>query len=62
MSFNSTMAAPFTDTVSRRPLITSYDLGLEHSQEHYLALQCMLEDADEQASSAQVPEPETVAS
>jgi hypothetical protein len=34
-----------------RHFVASYDLGYEFSQEHYLALQCMLEDADNEALS-----------
>jgi len=62
MSLDSTFTAPLMGTFAGRPLVTSYDLGFEHSQEHYIALQCMLEDADEQPSVAQVPELENVAS
>jgi hypothetical protein len=62
MSFDSTVASPLTGTYAGRSFVPSYDLGYEHSQEHYIALQCMVEDADEQPSSAQVPELEAVAS
>jgi hypothetical protein len=47
---------------SSRPFITSYDLGYEFSQEHYIALQCMVEDAEEEDSTlAHTPELEEVA-
>jgi hypothetical protein len=42
----------FTSPVSRsasRPFVASYDLGYEYTQEHYIALQCMLEDADNES-------------
>ena len=44
-----------TSALSRKPLIASYDLGYEYSQQHYIALQCMFEDADEEATFAHVP-------
>jgi hypothetical protein len=45
-----------------RPFITSYDLGYEYTQEHYIELQCMVEDADaEVATFARVPELEEAA-
>jgi hypothetical protein len=31
------------------PSIGSYDLGYEYSQEHYVAVQCMIEDADNES-------------
>lgn len=48
--FESTTAAS-----PRKPLIASYDLGYEYSQQHYIALQCMVEDADEEATYAHPP-------
>ena len=39
----------------RKPFIASYDLGYEYSQQHCIALQCMVEDADEEATLAYVP-------
>jgi hypothetical protein len=39
----------------RKPFMASYDLGYEYSQQHYIALQCMVEDADEEATFAHVP-------
>ncbi len=62
MSFDNTFAAPLTGTFAGKPFVSSYDLGFEHSQEHYIALQCMLEDAEEQPAVAQVPELAAVAS
>ncbi len=53
-----TYASGFESNASalpRRPFITSYDLGYEYSQQHYIALQCMVEDADEEATFAHVP-------
>jgi hypothetical protein len=41
--------------LSRRPFIASYDLGYEYSQQRYIALQCMLEDEDEERTLAHVP-------
>ncbi|MGD0990479.1 MAG: hypothetical protein ABR874_21940 [Candidatus Sulfotelmatobacter sp.] len=46
---------------SSRPFIASYDLGYEYSQDHYLALQCMMEDAAEAATFAHHPSREEVA-
>ena len=46
---------------SSRPLIASYDVGYEFSQAHYIALQCMVEDADEEPAPARAPHQETVA-
>jgi len=43
-----------TAALPRKPFITSYDLGYEYSQQHYIALQCMVEDADEEATLAHV--------
>jgi hypothetical protein len=39
----------------RKPFIASYDLGYEYSQQHYIELQCMIEDADEEATYAHLP-------
>jgi hypothetical protein len=47
---------------SRRPFIASYDLGYEYSQQHYMALQCMVEDADEAPSLSYAAQLEEVAS
>jgi hypothetical protein len=45
-----------------RPFIASYDLGYEFSQEHYIALQCRVEDAaEEDTTLAHVPQLEEVA-
>lgn len=45
-----------------KPLVTSYDLGFEYSQQHYIAVQCMVEDADaEPATLAHVPAVEEIA-
>jgi hypothetical protein len=46
---------------SGRPFIASYDLGYEYSQQHYIALQCLVEDADEDSSFVRALEPEAVA-
>jgi hypothetical protein len=35
-----------TGALQSRPFIASYDLGYEYSQQRYIALQCMVEDAD----------------
>lgn len=45
----------------RRPFIASYDLGYEYTQQHYIALQCMVEDADEAPSLAYAAQLEEVA-
>jgi len=47
----------YSFTPGDRPLIGSYDLGYEYSQQHYIALQCMVDDADaeEDATLAHVP-------
>jgi hypothetical protein len=47
---------------SQRPFIASYDLGYEYSQQHYIALQCMVEDADEVPFASYVSQLEEVAS
>jgi hypothetical protein len=60
-----TYAEPVESPVSApsaRPFIASYDLGFEYSQQHYIALQCLVEDADENSSFVRALEPETVAS
>lgn len=61
MTYAGTIESRFTSASARRPFITSYDLGHEYSQQHYIALQCMVEDADEEPSSAHVPHLEEVA-
>jgi hypothetical protein len=53
--------SPLTSGSAQRPFIASYDLGYEYSQQHYIALQCMVEDADEEASFARVPQLEETA-
>jgi len=57
------IALPVANASTSRPLIASYDLGFEYSQQHYIALQCMVEDADEEEAStlAHVPDAEEVA-
>jgi hypothetical protein len=53
---------PHSGISSSRPFLTSYDLGYEFSQEHYIELQCMVEDADaEGATFAGVPQLEETA-
>ena len=47
---------------AQRPFIASYDLGYEYSQQHYIALQCMVEDADEVPFVSYVPQLEEVIS
>jgi hypothetical protein len=49
MTYPGTPEAPVAN--SSRPFIASYDLGYEFSQEHYIALQCMVEDAAEEDST-----------
>ena len=52
----------YTITPANKPLITSYDLGYEYSQQHYIELECMVEDADaEIATFAHNPALEEVA-
>jgi hypothetical protein len=41
--------------------VASYDLGYEYSQEHYIALQCMVEDADNESVLIEDVEAEHVA-
>lgn len=48
-------------TSAARPFLTSYDLGYEFTQEHYIELQCLVEDAEE-ATCAHVPQLEEAAS
>ena len=57
MTSAGTIESPSTSASSRRPFIASYDLGYEFSQEYYIALQCLVEDAD-QVSFALVPQTE----
>jgi hypothetical protein len=60
MTYSGTFESPLAN--SSRPFIASYDLGYEFSQEHYVSLQCMVEDAaEEEATLAHVPELEKVA-
>lgn len=60
MTYAGRIESPRTSASVRRPFITSYDLGYEHSQQHYIALQCMFEDADEEPSFAHFPHLEEV--
>ena len=46
---------------SDRPFIASYDLGYEYSQQHYIALQCLVDDADDEPTFAYAPHLEQVA-
>jgi|GEM_PF-6094495 len=39
-----------------RPFLASYDLGHEFSQEHHVAVQCMVEDAEEEQEPATYPQ------
>jgi hypothetical protein len=54
-------SSPLSGTSASKPFIGSYDLGYEYSQEHYIALQCMVEDAAEEATYAHIPAHEEVA-
>lgn len=38
-----------------RRLVASYDVGYEHSQQHYIEMQCIVEDGDEEISFAHLP-------
>ena len=60
MNYHGAPELPQAVIPAGRPFITSYDLGHEHSQEHYFELQCMVEDAEEQESGPGVPELEEV--
>ena len=62
MSYSGKVEFPLSGAYQPKPLIASYDLGYEFSQERYIALQCMVEDADEEdATLAHVPQLEKVA-
>lgn len=62
MTYYGTVESPLSGAYESRPFIASYDLGYEFSQEHYIALQCMVEDAaEEDATLAHVPQLEKVA-
>jgi hypothetical protein len=58
MTYAETVESPISR--SGRPFIASYDLGYEYSQQHYIALQCLVEDADEDSSFVRALEPEVV--
>jgi hypothetical protein len=62
MTYAGKIESELTSASASRPFIASYDLGHEYSQQHYIELQCMVEDAEEQASFAHVPHLEEVAS
>ena len=61
MTYAGKIESPLSSAPASRPLIASYDLGYEHSQQRLIDLQCMVEDADEEATSAHVPELQEVA-
>jgi hypothetical protein len=62
MTYAEVVGSTVNIASSNRPLVESYDLGFEYSQQHYLALECMVEDADEEkATFARVPAGEKVA-
>lgn len=62
-NYSVTLESLLTKVSAERPYVPSYDLGCEHSQQYYIALQCMVEDADaESEQSVEVPEMEEVAS
>lgn len=44
MTFSEISESPLPGTSASKPFVASYDLGYEFSQEHYIALQCMVED------------------
>jgi hypothetical protein len=56
MTYSSGNESTFSGANASRQFIASYDLGYEFSQEHYINLQCMVEDAAEEATLAQVLE------
>ncbi len=62
MTYTGKNESPSSSGFASKPFIASYDLGYEYSQEHYIALQCMVEDADEEFSLAHDPHLEEVAS
>lgn len=62
MTYAGTIESPFTSASGRRPFVASYDLGHEYSQQHCVALQCMVEDADDEPSFDRVPHLEEVVS
>jgi hypothetical protein len=62
MTYLGKVEFPLSGAYESKPFIASYDLGYEFSQEHYIALQCMADDAaEEDATLAQVPQLEQVA-
>jgi hypothetical protein len=62
MNYADAVGSPVNVVSSNRPFIESYDGTYEYSQQHYLALECMVEDADaEEATFAQVRTVEEVA-
>jgi hypothetical protein len=48
MIYAATLESPVRSAPAPKPFIASYDLGYEYSQERYIALQGMVEDADEE--------------
>lgn len=62
MTYSGTVESTLSGAHESKPFIPSYDLGYEFSQEHYIALQCMVDDAaEEDATLARVPQLEKVA-
>ncbi|MFY9910666.1 MAG: hypothetical protein WCF22_00220 [Candidatus Sulfotelmatobacter sp.] len=62
MTYSGKVESPLSGAYESKPFIASYDLGYEFSQEHYIALQCMVDDAaEEDATLAHVPHLEQVA-
>lgn len=55
MTYSGGFESAGTGALPRKPFIASYDLGYEYSQQHYIALQCMVEDADEDSTFAHSP-------
>ncbi len=55
MTYANTIESPLASASACRPFLASYDLGYEYSPKHYIALQCMVEDSDEEPSFAHVP-------
>ena len=47
MTSVGTLESPLSCAAVSRPVISSYDLGYEHSQDHFIALQSMLQDVEE---------------
>jgi hypothetical protein len=50
MSFETRLRSHIQAASARRPEVTSYDSGYEHSMEHWIELRMMVEDIEEKTA------------